>query len=52
MIGSENFPGLACWSLENDNHERTHQEGGVGLLCIIQTRVVINFIRAILLVIN
>jgi len=36
VIRLEDSPRLVGTLLEHNNHEATHQEGGVGLLCIVK----------------
>ena len=52
VIWSKYFPRLVSWSLQDDDHERTHQESRIRLLRVIKTRVVVDLVSAILLVIN
>ena len=52
VVWSEYFPRLVSGSLQDDDHERTHQESRVRLLSVVETCVVVDFVRAILLVIN
>lgn len=51
VVRLENLPGIARRSLQDDDHEGTHEERCVCLLGVIETRVMVNLIRAILLVV-
>ena len=44
MVWGEHFPGLGSRFVEDDYHECSHQECGVGLLCIVKTGVVIDLV--------
>lgn len=50
VIRAEYFPGLSCRPFQNDDHEGSHQEGSIGLLGIVETGVVIDFILDVLLI--
>lgn len=52
MVRLENLPSIASTPLEDDNHEGAHKERGVCLLRIIKTSVMINLVRAVLLVVD
>jgi hypothetical protein len=52
VIRLEHTPGFSCWLFEYDDHEAAHQESSVGLLGVVETCVVINFVGAVLLVAN
>lgn len=52
VVRLENLPRVLRRALQNDDHESAHEEGGVRLLRIVERRVMIDLIRAILLVID
>ena len=52
LVRSEGGPRVVSCLLEYNDHESTHQECGVCLLCIVKTRVVVNLVALILRVIH
>ena len=50
MISGKGLPGFLSTLLQHDDHETAHQECGVGLLGVVQTGVVIDFVVLILIV--
>ena len=52
MVGSEGRPGFRSTLLENNYHEAAHQECRIGLLVIVQARVVVDLVVLVLLIIH
>lgn len=52
VIGSEGSPGFISSSVTANDHEATHQEGGVSLLCKINTGVVVDLIVGVLAIVH
>lgn len=52
VVGSEGRPGFRSTLLENNYHEAAHQECRIGLLVIIQARVVVDLVVLVLLIIH
>lgn len=52
VVRLEDLPRVLRRALQNDDHECAHEEGGVRLLRIVERRVMIDLVRAILLVID
>ena len=52
LVGSEGGPGVVSCLLQDNDHEGTHQEGSVGLLCIVQRCVMVDLVGLILRVIH
>ena len=52
LVGPEGSPCVVSCLLEDDDHEGTHQERGVCLLCIVERRVMVNLVALILRVIH
>ena len=52
VVGAENSPCFFGRFLQADNHEGTHEEGGVTLLRVVERRVVVDLVVLILRVIH
>jgi len=52
VIRLENLPGVTRRPLQDDDHESTHEEGSVRLLRVVKTGVMVNLVRAVLLVVD
>ena len=51
VVGLEHLPGVTSRPLQDDDHEGTHEECGVRLLRVVKTGIMVNLVRAVLLVV-
>ena len=52
VVRAESLPGIVSGLVQDNNHEGTHEESSIALLCVIKRRVVIDFVVLVLLVIH
>jgi hypothetical protein len=52
VIWSKDFPCFMSRPTENDDHECAHQKCGIRLFGVVETGVVVNFVGAVLLVVD
>ena len=52
VVRAESLPGIIGRLVEDNNHEGTHQESSVALLCVVKRRVMIDFVVLVLLIIH
>ena len=52
VVWLEDSPGFPSTPLKNNDHKGSHEESGIGLLGVISASVVVDLVRAILLVVD